>query len=73
MSFDMRIPAFNFNSAFDETCDGTVWGVWVGEHGFLTAVFTQHDHAHMYAASLPHDDWQVDKIDLYDYHEVGNN
>jgi hypothetical protein len=59
-------PTFNFHAAFDETCDGTVWGVWVGEHGFLKAVFTEKKDAYGFVEDLPHSDWQIDSIKLYD-------
>lgn len=41
---------FNFHAALEEIAEGgsTVWGVWVGEHGFLTAVFTHKDEAEAY-------------------------
>lgn len=55
---------FDFHHGFGEIAE-EVWGVWVGEHGFLTAVFTSHEDAVVYSASLKHDDWSIDKIKLH--------
>lgn len=55
---------FNFHNAFGETGD-EVWGVWVGEHGFLDAVFRNQLDARNYADYLPFNDWCVQEIKLH--------
>jgi hypothetical protein len=55
---------FNFHAAFEETADQHVYGVWVGEHGFLKAVFTDKKDAEDFCNTLPYQDKQVDRINL---------
>jgi hypothetical protein len=57
---------FLFHPAFGEISpDGCVHGVWVGEHGFLLAVFVNLQDAESFCESnFNKGDYAIDKITL---------
>jgi hypothetical protein len=61
----MRLDTFDFNAAFAETAEEHVYGVWVGEHGFLVAVFRDKLDAAKYVNNKPQPwDYEINKIDV---------
>lgn len=64
-NLSFKDPRFDFDAAFGESIpDDKVWGVWVGEHGFLIAVFRDKKDAESYLESLPYRDKSMDSIDI---------
>jgi hypothetical protein len=58
----MKVKSFDFKAAFEEICQG-MWGVWVGEHGFLVAVFGDENEANTWAEQN-YTDYGVEQIEL---------
>lgn len=55
-------PRFDFHAAFRETAEEHIYGVWVAEHGFLTAVFVNKKDAEDYVNALTHNEWAINRI-----------